>query len=187
MARLQRGVEIVEIEVPRLGRVLVTAAKNADCDRVLELRDDAASWLVSQGIRQWLPGELTRDQLLGRITSGSLFVARLEEEVIGTITVTWSDPLIWGTTNHPAGYIHNLVIDRRYAGVGLGLALLRWSEDLIRRTGHELARLDCVRTNTKLRSYYERAGYSLVGYKAFDAPGAFDTALYEKKLVTGES
>jgi GNAT superfamily N-acetyltransferase len=173
------------IEVPRLGQLLVAPAGNAD--RILKLRDDAATWLVSQGIRQWLPGEVTHDQLLARITSGSLFVARLAGDVIGTITVTWSDPLIWGTTNHPAGYIHNLVIDRRYAGVGLGLALLRWSEDLILSTGPELARLDCVRTNAKLRSYYERAGYKLVGFKGFDLPGAFDTALYEKSLVATAS
>jgi hypothetical protein len=57
------------------------------------------------------------------------------------------------------------------------------------------ARLDCVRTNTRLRAYYESAGYHRVGYRHFEhevseALGGLvsaDSALYEKVLTAHDA
>jgi hypothetical protein len=63
------------------------------------------------------------------------------------------------------------------------------------KSGRHRARLDCVRTNTLLRAYYENAGYHLVGYRCFehevgDARGGLvpaDSALYEKLLTAHDA
>jgi len=74
-----------------------------------------------------------------------------------------------------------LMVDREHPRLGLGRSLLEWAERRITRTGQRRARLDCVRTNTHLRAYYENAGYALVGYHDF--PGNIPSvALYEKTL-----
>jgi GNAT superfamily N-acetyltransferase len=75
------------------------------------------------------------------------------------------------------------MVDRAFAGHGIGRALLAWAEDFIVDSGRRLARLDCVRSNRLLRRYYQRAGYALVGYKALpEVEWAFEAALYEKPL-----
>ena len=99
------------------------------------------------------------------------------------VTITWDDIAVWGRRDDAAGYIHTLVVDRRFSGARLGRAVLGWAEQQIVSFGRTLARLDCVRANPKLRSYYEHAGYSQVGYQAFpEISWAREVALYEKSL-----
>lgn len=65
---------------------------------------------------------------------------------------------MWGEMAEPAGYVHMLMVDRNLAGHGIGRAMLSWAEQLIADSGRRLARLDCVRSNRRLRTYYESAG-----------------------------
>ncbi len=91
--------------------------------------------------------------------------ARHEGTTVGSVTVVWADPFIWGDRAERAGYVHMLMVGRAYAHVGLGRGLLDWAERKITRTGRQRARLDCVRNNAVLRAYYEAAGYVVVGYR----------------------
>ena len=119
-----------------------------------------------------------------------MFVVECADAVVGSVTVSWSDPFVWGMQNEPAGYIHQLMVSRDHAGQGLGSALLAWTEDVVRLSGRALARLDCVRSNQRLRTYYEERGYRFVRYQDFGGQpspllsGAVpaETALYEKAL-----
>jgi ribosomal protein S18 acetylase RimI-like enzyme len=114
--------------------------------------------------------------------------------LIASVILAWADPFVWGDQQEPAGYVHTLMVDRAYAGRGLGV-LLDWTESRIVKSGRHRARLDCVRTNTLLRAYYENAGYHLVGYRCFehevgDARGGLvpaDSALYEKLLTAHDA
>ena len=85
-----------------------------------------------------------------------------DQRVIASVTVVWSDPLMWGDRTDPAGYIHMLMVPRDLAGHGIGRALLAWAEDFVVDTGRRLARLDCVRNNRScalLRTRRVRAGW----------------------------
>jgi GNAT superfamily N-acetyltransferase len=135
--------------------------------------------MVERGIDQWRPGEMPLAWIEECAAQGWIFLARRDSELIGSVTLVWTDPLIWGDRNAPAGYIHMLMVDRAHAHLGLGRSLLAWAERRITRSGHDRARLDCVHTNVRLRAYYEHAGYVLVGQREFAGriPGV---ALYEK-------
>jgi len=137
--------------------------------------------MVECGIDQWRPGEMPLPWIELCAAQGWVFVALLDERLVGSLTLVWDDPLIWGDRNEPAGYVHMLMVDRAYAHLGLGRSLLDWAERRITRAGHRHARLDCVRTNLDLRAYYENAGYALVGYREF-AGKTPSVALYEKAL-----
>lgn len=166
-----------------LGVCEVTAAQPGDVCRVLELRDQATRWLTTNGIRQWQPDDLPRDRLETARQKGQLWVLRHQRHVIGSVTITWHDPLIWPDVTDLAGYIHTLMIDRRHASHRVGRALLGWAERHIDNHARPLARLDCVRTNHRLRHYYEDLGYQLVGFKDFPhIDWALETALYQKSL-----
>lgn len=60
-------------------------------------------------------------------------------------------------------YLHRLVVDRRYSGLGLGPSILAWIEDGVRFEGKDRIRLDCIEWNTKLNEFYASNGYEFVG------------------------
>jgi GNAT superfamily N-acetyltransferase len=144
---------------------------------------DLARWMLKRGIRQWRPGELPLEWIQTCVSEGWVYVVLRSERVIASVTTVWDDPLMWGEVPEPAGYIHMLMVDRSFAGHGIGHFLLAWTERYIADSGRQLARLDRVKSNRPLRGYYERAGYVLAGYN--DLPEfecAYEAALYEKHL-----
>lgn len=116
------------------------------------------------------------------VESRSLYVLRHLGVIIGTVTLTWDRPLFWMTDSEAAGYIHTIVVDRAFGGYGLGRDLLLWCGRQILHTGRKLSRLDCVQTNSRLREYYERAGYLHVRDKYLDEARHRGVALYQKQL-----
>jgi GNAT superfamily N-acetyltransferase len=151
--------------------------------------------MLGHGIDQWRPGEVPLAWIERFAERRSLFVMFGDGRLIASVILAWADPFVWGDQQEPAGYGHMLMVDRAYAGRGLGRVLLDWTENRIGKSGRHLARLDCVRTNTLLRTYYENAGYHLVGYRCFeheasDALGGLvpaDSALYERVLTSYDS
>jgi GNAT superfamily N-acetyltransferase len=81
-----------------------------------------------------------------------------------TITVDADEPLdlneqpVWpdDKRHEPALYVRRVIVSRRYAGIGLGAALLDWAADMAKRH-HQAAllRIDVWTTNKELHAYYE--------------------------------
>ncbi len=80
-----------------------------------------------------------------------------------------ADEPVWGPQPANAAYLHGLVVDRRHVGEELGAALLSWAERHARAAGPSYLRLDCLASNTTLRSYYAAAGFEEAGYRDFDS------------------
>jgi protein-tyrosine phosphatase len=154
-----------------------------DAAAVRRLRDAAAEWLLSRGIEQWRPGEASEARLAARAEAGELFVSRADGLVVAAVVVVFDDGPVWGPDTGEAGYVHTLVIDRRYAGSGLGRRLLEQAERLVTARGRLRVRLDCVATNGRLRAYYRQAGYREVGERSFRPDrGWSPVTLFEKHL-----
>ena len=167
-----------------LGALVVTQATISDAPVVRALRDALAGWMVTRGIRQWKPGDMPDEWIEVCIAFGAVYLVSHDDGLVGSVTIVWDDPLIWGKRPEPAGYIHMLMVDRDFAGHGIGRSILEWAEGSIVATGRRLVRLDCVHDNRPLRAYYEHAGYRFVGTETFpDLAWADDTALYEKQIA----
>jgi GNAT superfamily N-acetyltransferase len=150
---------------------------------ILALRTAAERWLADRGIEQWHPGEITLAGVTSQARAGEWHLASDNGVACATLRLLWSDPLWTGIgTQRPAVYVHGLVIDRAYAGQGLGARLLDWAADQGRRAGAEVLRLDCVEINPALRSYYARLGFRQVGRRDFDGPW-HSAALLERDIA----
>jgi GNAT superfamily N-acetyltransferase len=120
-----------------------------------------------------------RERFLAQIHQKEVFLAKIGNDVVGTITLQWSDPVFWNGASSDAGYIHKFAVVRAYAGRKIGEEMLRWAERQALMAGKNYLRLDCLASNSKIRAYYEKAGYI---HKGETSPTGWRASLYEKPL-----
>jgi ribosomal protein S18 acetylase RimI-like enzyme len=151
-----------------------------DVDLVLGILNEAAEWLESIGFpTRWHRAQLSREKFLTQIQQGEVFLAKLEDKTVGTITLQWSDPVFWNSAPADAGYIHKFAVRRAFAGRKIGEAMLQWAESQASKVGKKYLRLDCLANNWTIRAYYERAGFT---HKGDMNPLGWQASLYEKRL-----
>lgn len=146
----------------------IRQARLDDVLRILELRHKAADWLETLGSDQWSDAGIGDTEFVRRvqmsIEHGETWVAEIDHKVIGTIAVDhWSDPGLWSPDElSESMIIHRMIIDREYAGRGIGKDLLDQAESVAAKQGAKWLRLDAWTTNGGLHAYYEKAGFRYV-------------------------
>lgn len=140
-------------------RFTVRPAVATDVDGVLALLNDAAAWLIERGVDQWQPGQWSAEGIAGAIARGETYLMQARGRTIATVSVQWTDALMWPDATDEAGYIHRLAVARDEHGKDVGRILLTWAEWTIAKQGRLRTRLDCACDNSQLRLYYEGAGY----------------------------
>jgi GNAT superfamily N-acetyltransferase len=123
---------------------------------------DAVAWMLRTGIRQWLPGEFTADEVAGWVQAGDTWIGLRDGAPVGSLRIQEADPSLWPDRSDPARYIHRLVISRESVGEGVGRAILAAAEAVAAAQEIPLVRLDCGAGNTRLVRYYLDAGYRLI-------------------------
>jgi ribosomal protein S18 acetylase RimI-like enzyme len=141
----------------------VREARIADLDAVMSMLEEAARWMIRRGIEGWTPGAFSRRRIADLMESGEMYLALLDGKPVGIFALQWSDRETWGNVPDDAGYVHGLAIRRDFAGMGLGLEMLRRMEHMVYRAKRECLRLDCVADNEALNEYYRRAGFGYRG------------------------
>lgn len=133
-----------------------------DFDLAFAILQEAAGWLTGKGIRQW-PERFQAKTVAEPIKAGKLHLAEVDGRVAGLLVLQWADPVLWGERPDDAAYVHKLTVRQVYRGLGLGYQLLNWAEHRARSSGRTYLRPDCVSSNSRLRSYYEVAGFQYCG------------------------
>ncbi|MEU8824640.1 class I SAM-dependent methyltransferase [Streptomyces sp. NPDC048636] len=161
-------------------------ADERDLPALVGLRDEAARWQLAHGIDQWKPGELGTEHFRARLREGEVWIATLGRQgpIAGAWELWWDDPAAWGPQRPDAGYVHRLMTDRRVAPPGTGQRMLAEAEARIAATGRTFCRLDCLAGNSRLREYYETAGYKVMGERSKDGGlgHIYPVTLLEKPL-----
>jgi ribosomal protein S18 acetylase RimI-like enzyme len=140
----------------------IVPASAEETHAVIAILSEAARWLGSRGLPSWNPDTLPV-VMSAAVSRGEVYLARIDDRPVGTISVQWSDPTMWGEQPDDAGYIHKLAIVRAAAGQHIGAEMLTWGEGLIAEHGRRFARLDCHAENPTINAFYEAAGYQLRG------------------------
>ena len=152
---------------------VLNLAVPGDLGNVVALVREAAAWLGSMGIDQWqepwpdATGQ--RERILNDLYKGKTWLVREGETIAATITIDSDEPTdvddrpVWPAeeSQTPVLYVRRVIVSRRYAGLGLGAALLDWAADVAETDyGAELIRIDVRTTNLKLHAYYEGQGFT---------------------------
>ena len=153
---------------------------------MLELLQDAARWMESNGIKQWTPGQFNEADILHYFEEREVYLALQNDELIGMFTLQFSDPQYWGPRNDDSyAYLHRLTVARSYRGTGLGSQMLHYAADLAIQKGLKGLRFDTVAHNVKLNGYYQSLGFHYMG--THDMGGGRLVNLYEKFAETGDA
>lgn len=161
-------------------------ATPADAPTLVHLHDSAALWQLARGIDQWKPGAKNETHFRERMQDGEVWLAYMDDHLVGAWELWWTDPAAWGPRPEDAGYIHRLMTTPHTAPPNTGRHMLAEAESRIAEAGRPYARLDCLSSNPRLRAYYESAGYKVVGEQRAKDGGTgspYAVTLLEKKLA----
>ncbi|MEU1825870.1 GNAT family N-acetyltransferase [Streptomyces abikoensis] len=143
----------------------------ADAPAVLDMLDAAVAWMNGRGnTEQWgttpysrKPGGVARVERY--MTENVPYIAELggNGTPVGAMVLDSgpSPQMPIAPAGEPERYVRLLVSDRRYAGLGIGAALLAHAVEETRRAGVELLRVDCwAGGGGELVAFYERNGFA---------------------------
>src|SRR5262245_58569935 len=127
----------------------IRSAQRADLQSYVDLLEEIAEWLYSQGLGPLQPGihRDSWDYYAGSIAVGEVYLAFLGADMVGSFRLLHEDPIIWPEADSDAPYLHSLVVRRSWSGHGLGRQLLGWAEERAASLGKNHLRLDCFANN----------------------------------------
>ncbi len=165
-----------------MSAIVVAPANESDLGVVLDILDEAARWLIAQGIRQWEspPPPEARTLFTEAIARREAYLVRQtgDTKVVGTFRLSWNHAPFW-PERKPAGYLYTLALRPEFIGQGFGKMAIDWVAEQVRARGLGWLRLDCIATNMRLRRWYEALGFT---YRGAGRVEGYDLALYERQL-----
>jgi GNAT superfamily N-acetyltransferase len=173
-----------------------------DLGKVRELVREAATWLrASKDTDQWAnpwPDQAgQQERILSDLLKGKTWLLWDGTIAAATITVDTEEPVdlderpVWPShkRGEPALYIRRVIVSRRYAGRGLGAALLDWAAK-VAWSDYDVAliRIDVWTTNLELHAYYERQRFTRrEGRDPRELTNYPSQALFEREVDRPES
>jgi GNAT superfamily N-acetyltransferase len=152
--------------------------RNATLTVAAEIMREAARWTAQQGEALWNLESLSDANLATHCQPHEVFVGELVDQPVVAALIQDRDPDVW-PDDGTALIIHKLSVRRAHAGRGLANRMLDFAGERARSQGKKWLRLDTDATRPKLREFYERSGFTHVGFKTL---GHLQLALYEKSL-----
>jgi ribosomal protein S18 acetylase RimI-like enzyme len=173
----------------------IGCAEPADLDAIVGLIDGAAAWLRTKDTDQWenpWPNRSGRDTRVKEgIDRGKTWIVRDDEITAGTITMdTEAHPKLWPEMDvqEPAVYVHRLVVNRKFAGKGIGASLVELAGDLaFREYAARWIRVDVWDNNTGLHNYYRNLGFMPHSTAKAPEKGYRSTALFQRAIAESRS
>lgn len=126
----------------------------------------AFDWLAAKGVRQWLL-RLDEATFTSRQAAGEAFAISVGGELAGCVFVPFETIAYYGDElkSAPRWWMHTLVIDRKFAGLGIGERAVAAAGELVRTRGGGALWLHCVNDANHaevIPSYYARLSFEEV-------------------------
>ena len=143
---------------------VIRRAEADDIPVIIGQIDSAAAWLreeknTNQWAKPWPDEETRNGRIIRGIDRGATWMVEYGGAVAGTITYrNQANPRLWtqAELSERAVYVSRLIVDRGYAGLGLGAALIDWAGMCgIEQWRADWIRVDIWTTNIGLHNYYK--------------------------------
>jgi GNAT superfamily N-acetyltransferase len=155
-----------------------TPAVGADdwCD-LMALRTIAEYTMRKSGLyteQQLTSGE---EELWRRFERGTMYIARDHGVVLGALGLDEPNPDLWDDPSREALYLYKVMA---IPGHGIGDELVEFAVRVATELGRRYLRLDCLRGNAALQTYWKSQGFEHLRDVTIDGYGA--GALFEREI-----
>jgi len=162
----------------------IRQATNQDIPALLNVLNSGVTNKVRRGDLAWGDQAMTEADVLPQIAKGNVYVAALDDAVVGTFTLDWQDTLYWGVQPPDGGYIQRFAVAGSHRGQNIGGQMLDLAHDEVAARGGHCLRLVCPAANPGLRAYYEKQGFSRADGKA--NPASYQPVVYYERSISSE-
>ena len=108
--------------------------------------------------------EFADASLLAEIRARKLFLVMDNDAMAGTFAIAYEDSAVWGDRERGAHvYLHRIARSRSGTSRGLLPCVIDWACTHSRELKREGIRMDTAANSSRLVSYYEQAGFVVVG------------------------
>lgn len=151
----------------------IVRARSGDEERIMEIIEEARSFQLSYGNRQWAGGYPSRALIEGDIEAGIGYVIRHSGMIIGYMAIVTHDDSydhlqgIW-LTDGPYIAIHRLALCDEWRGKGLFGSIIAEAESIGRQMGAISLRIDTDDSNPIMKHLLGKLGFIHTGYVLFE-------------------
>ena len=152
--------------IPLDALVTLSALVVSDVSAAHAVYNRTFDWLTAKGVRQWLL-RLDEATFAKRQTAGEAFAIHVDGRLAGCVFVPFETLGYYGDElkTVPRWWMHTLVIDRAFAGLGVGELAVAAVCNLVRERGGDCLWLHCVNDVNHaevMPTYYARLGFDEV-------------------------
>lgn len=150
---------------------MIRKAKETDITKIMEIITATVKEMKLYNNTQWdetYPQAINFSKDIG---GGDLYVDELNSEIRGFVCVNYIEPIeynsiTWQSTEK-AMIIHRMAVNVDFRNQGVGISLLKFSEELALKNGISYLKTDTYSINNKMNSLFKKFGFQLAGEMEF--------------------
>ena len=156
-----------------------------ELDRVKEIAEACAKNMIENNIFQWNDKYPSREIFKEDIKNKSLYVSKINQEVVGCIMFSFRKDDVYKTVNWITEdeynlYIHRLAVDPIFQKRGIARKMMDFAEDFAKSNNYRSVRLDTFSQNPRNNKFYKARGYNKLDDVYFPKQSEFPFHCYEK-------
>ena len=168
--------------------IKIELATQNELDRVKEIAEACAKNMIENNIFQWNDKYPSREIFKEDIKNKSLYVSKINQEVVGCIMFSsFKDDVYktvnWITQDEYSLYIHRLAVHPIFQKRGIARKMMDFAEDFAKSNNYISIRLDTFSQNPRNNKFYKSRGYNKLDDVYFPKQSEFPFHCYEKLVV----
>ena len=165
--------------------IKIELASQNELDRVKEIAEACAKNMIENNIFQWNDKYPSREIFKEDIKNKSLYVSKINQEVVGCIMFSFRKDDVYKTVNWITEdeynlYIHRLAVDPIFQKRGIARKMMDFAEDFAKSNNYISVRLDTFSQNPRNNKFYKSRGYNKLDDVYFPKQSQFPFHCYEK-------
>lgn len=165
-------------------------AAMSDKDKIFQIFKAAISYMDSQNIPQWDEVYPAVRDIESDILKQEMYVLVKEDKIIAAIALNevqddGYETGAWTFTEGKVAVIHRLCVDPAFQNQGMAKKTMSFAEDILRKKGYSIIRLDAYSLNPYALKLYEKLGFRKVSALFFRMGKfyLFEKALYDTIIL----
>ncbi len=165
--------------------IKIELATQNQLDRVKEIAEACAKNMIENNIFQWNDKYPSREIFKEDIKNKSLYVSKIDQEIVGCIMFSSSKDDVyktvnWITEDEYSLYIHRLAVHPIFQKRGIARKMMDFAEDFAKSNNYISIRLDTFSQNPRNNKFYKSRGYNKLDDVYFPKQSEFPFHCYEK-------